>query len=127
MRCPSVARSVVGMRHHPHITTIRSLAVAGVMCAVLAGQAAAVPAIDARSPDAQDAGQPVAFDLRSPDAADPVRTPVVVPVVKPHISGTSENGFDLTSALIGAGGALLLGAGGVGLARTRGHVAPLGS
>jgi hypothetical protein len=137
----SGARSVVGMRHHLHITTIRSLMLAGVASAALAAPSLAVvpqdaggastpagqAAIDLRSPDAQDAGQPVAFDLRSPDAAQPVQTPVVVPVAKPHISGTSDSGFDLTSALIGAGGALLLGVGGVGLSRTRGRVAPLGS
>ena len=129
------------MRHHLHITTIRSLMLAGVASAALAAPSHAVvpqdagyastpaghAAIDLRSPDAQDAGQPVAFDLRSPDAAQPVVLPATRPVAAPHAS-PSSNGFDVTSALIGAGVAALLAMGAVALVRTRRHnVAPLGS
>jgi hypothetical protein len=138
----SGARSVLGMRHHHHITTIRSLMLAGVASAALAAPSLAVvpqdaglastpagqAAIDLRSPDAQDAGQPVAFDLRSPDAAQPVVLPATRPVTAPH-AAPSDNGFDVTSALIGAGIAALLAMGAVALVRTRGRhsVAPLGS
>jgi hypothetical protein len=129
------------MRHHLHITTIRSLMLAGVASAALAAPShgvvpqdvsvASTPAraaIDLRSPDAQDAGQPVAFDLRSPDAAQPVVLPAArQPIVAPHAT-PSDNGFDMTSALIGAAIAALLAMGAVVLVRTRRHhVAPLGS
>ena len=129
------------MRHHLHITTIRSLMLAGVASAALAAPSHAVvpqdagyastsagqAAIDLRSPDAQDAGQPVAFDLRSPDAAQPVVLPAArQPIVAPHAT-PSDNGFDMTSALIGAAIAALLAMGAVVLVRTRRHhVAPLG-
>jgi hypothetical protein len=133
------------MRHHHHITTIRSLMLAGVASAALAAPSHAVvpqdtgyastPAaqatIDLRSPDAQDAGQPVAFDLRSPDAAQPVVQPATRPLVAPHASvptGT-DDGFDVLSAMIGAAAAALLAMGAIVLVRTRGRhgVAPLGS
>jgi hypothetical protein len=130
------------MRHHLHITTIRSLMLAGAASAALAAPAPAVvphdaglestPAtqakIDLRSPDAKDAGQPVAFDLRSPDAAQPVVLPATrQPIVAPHAT-PSDNDFDMTSALIGAAIAALLAMGAVVLVRTRRHhVAPLGS
>jgi hypothetical protein len=141
----SGARSVVGMRYHLHITTIRSLMLAGVASAALAASSHAVvpqdagfastPAghatIDLRSPDAQDAGQPVAFDLRSPDAAQPVVLPAARPVTAPHATPLSvtDEGFDVLSALIGAAAAALLAMGAVALVRTRGRhsVAPLGS
>jgi len=129
------------MRHYLHITTIRSLMLAGVASAALAAPSHAIvpqdagyastptrAAIDLRSPDAQDAGQPVAFDLRSPDAAQPVVLPAGrQPIVAPHAT-PSDNGFDTTSALIGAAIAALLAMGAVVLVRTRRHhVAPLGS
>ena len=141
----SGARSVVGMRYHHHITTIRSLMLAGVASAALAAPSHAVvpqdagfastPAgqatIDLRSPDAQDAGQPVAFDLRSPDAAQPVVLPTARPVTAPHATPRSvtDEPFDVLSALIGAAAAALLAMGAVVLVRTRGRhrVAPLGS
>jgi hypothetical protein len=138
----SGARSVVGMRHHLHITTIRSLMLAGVASSALAAPSLAVvpqdagvastpagqAAIDLRSPDAQDAGQPVAFDLRSPDAAQPVVLPATRPTVASPHAAPSGDGFDVTSALIGAGIAALLAMGAVVLVRTRGRhsVAPLG-
>jgi hypothetical protein len=129
------------MRHYLHTTTIRSLMLAGVASAALAAPSHAIvpqdagyastptrAAIDLRSPDAQDAGQPVAFDLRSPDAAQPVVLPAArQPIVAPHAT-PSDNGFDMTSALIGAAIAALLAMGAVVLVRTRRHhVAPLGS
>ena len=140
----SGGRSVVGMRYYLHITTIRSLMLAGVASAALAAPSHAVvpqdagfastPAgqatIDLRSPDAQDAGQPVAFDLRSPDAAQPVVLPAR-PVTAPHVTpgSVTDEGFDVLSALIGAAAAALLATGAVALVRTRGRhsVAPLGS
>src|SRR3954470_19633318 len=141
----SGARSFLGMRHHLHITTIRSLMHAGVASAALAAPSHAVvpqdvghastPAgqatIDLRSPDARDAGQPVAFDLRSPDAAQPVVLPATRPVTAPQATPRSvtDEGFDVLSALIGAAAAALLAMGAVALVRTRGRhsVAPLGS
>src|SRR5262245_12195474 len=103
----SGARRFLGMRHYLHITTIRSLMLAGVASAALAAPShAVVPldvghtstpaaqvAIDLRSPDAQDAGQPVAVDLRSPDAAQPVVLPATRPVTAPHAT-PSNSGFD---------------------------------
>lgn len=129
------------MRHYLHITTIRSLMLAGVASAALAAPSHAVvpqdvsvastparAAIDLRSPDAQDAGQPVAFDLRSPDAATPVVLSASRPTIAAPHAASNGNGFDVTSALIGAGIAALLAMGGVVLVRTRRHhVAPLGS
>jgi hypothetical protein len=141
----SDARSVVGMLNHLHITTIRSLMLAGVASAALAAPSPAVvhrdvgvastPAahatIDLRSPDAQDAGQPVAFDLRSPDAAQPVVLPAARPVTAPHATprNVADDGFDILSALMGAAAAALLAMGAVVLVRTRGRhsIAPLGS
>lgn len=133
------------MLYHLHITTIRSLMLAGVASAALASPSLAVvprdagfastPAgqakIDLRSPDAQDAGQPVALDLRSPDAALPVVAPATRPVIAPHAtprSGT-DGDFDVLSALLGAAAAALVAMGAVALVRTRGRhsVAPLGS
>jgi len=138
----SGARRFLGMRHYPHITTIRSLMLAGVASAALAAPSHAVVPLDIghmstpatqgstdlRSPDAQDAGQPVAVDLRSPDAAQPVVVPATRPVTAPHAT-PSNSGFDVTSALIGAAIAALLAMCAVVLVRTRGrhHVAPLGS
>ena len=137
----SGARSVVGMRYHHHITT-RTLATAGLISAALAAPAPAIVphdpananwtpatrAVDLRSPDARDAGQPVRVDLRSPDAATPVVLPATrQPIVAPRAT-PSDNGFDTTSALIGAAIAALLAMGAVALVRTRRHhVAPLGS
>jgi hypothetical protein len=133
------------MRYHLHITTIRSLMLAGVASAALAAPSHAVvhrdvgfastpvlhAAIDLRSPDAQDAGQPVAFDLRSPDAAQPVVLSSPRPVAAPRATPRSvtDDGFDILSALIGAAAAALLAMGAVVLVRTRSHhsVAPLGS
>jgi hypothetical protein len=130
------------MRHHLHITTIRSLMLAGVASAALAAPSHAVvpqdagiastpagqAAIDLRSPDAKDAGQPVAFDLRSPDAATPVVLTAARPTIAAPHATPSDNGFDVTSALIGAAIAALFAMGAVVLVRTRRHhVAPLGS
>jgi len=128
------------MRHYLHTTTtIRSLMLAGVASAALAAPSHAIvpqdagyastptrAAIDLRSPDAQDAGQPVAFDLRSPDAATPVVLPSSRPTVAAPHAAPSGDGFDVTSALIGAGIAALLAMGAVVLVRTRRHhVTPL--
>jgi hypothetical protein len=141
----SGARSFVGMRYHHHITTIRSLMLAGVASAALAAPSHAVvprdagsastpvgrATIDLRSPDARDAGQQVAFDLRSPDAAQPVVLPATRLATAPHATPRSvtDGDFDVLSALIGAAAAALLAMGAVALVRTRGRhsVAPLGS
>src|SRR3954469_22837961 len=94
----SGARSVVGMRNHLHITTIRSLMLAGVASAALAAPSHAIVPQDAgfasppaapatiglRSPDAQDGGQAGAVSPRSPDAAQPVVLPAARPVAAPH-------------------------------------------
>jgi hypothetical protein len=121
------------MQHHRH-TTILSLVVAGAMTAALATTPAAgrpadfhyqAPApratIDLRSPDVRDADRPVAIDLRSPDAAQPVRLPAAKPSLAPQQVPSSDNGFDVISALIGGGAALLIALSGVALARNRGR------
>jgi hypothetical protein len=136
------ARSVLGMRHSHHIT-IRSIATAGLVTAAMAAPAHATVArdpataswtptgtvaVDLRSPDASDAGRPVAVDLRSPDSATPVALPAARPTIVAPQAGPSDGGFDILSALIGAGVAILLAMGAVALMRTRRHhVAPLGS
>src|SRR3954451_9158692 len=98
------------MLNHLHITTIRSLMLAGVASAALAAPSPAVvphdagfastpagqAAVDLRAPDAQDAGPPVACDLRSPDAAQPVVRPAARPVAAPHATpaNVTDEGFD---------------------------------
>jgi hypothetical protein len=91
--------------------------------------------IDLRSPDAST---PVAVDLRSPDAALPVGSSTAHPVAVPSSIGSpaDPSGFDLGSAAVGAGFALVVAFASVGmiwaLGRRRSHasrrgVAPLGS
>jgi hypothetical protein len=120
------------MQPHRH-TTILSLVVAGAMTAALATPAAgrltdfhyqapaSRAAIDLRSPDVRDADRPVAIDLRSPDAAQPLRLPAAKPSLAPHQVPSSDNGFDVISALIGGGAALLIALSGVALTRNRGR------
>jgi hypothetical protein len=140
------------MRRHRH-TTVRSLVLAGVMSAALVtpgvaqdlrspdvrDQASAIRApIDLRSPDARDASTPVTVDLRSPDAALPVGPSTAHPVAVPSSLGSpaDPSGFDLGSAAVGAGLALVVAFASVGmiwaLGRRRSHasrrgVAPLSS
>jgi hypothetical protein len=125
------------MRHYLHI---RSLAAASLATAALAAPAHATLArdpattpsttvrVDLRSPDAADVGRPVAVDMRSPDAMTPVVLPATKsPIVAPQ-AAPSNGGFDVLSALIGAGIVVLLAMGAVALVRSRRHhVAPLGS
>jgi hypothetical protein len=94
--------------------------------------------IDLRSPDARDASTPVTVDLRSPDAALPVGPSTAHPVAVPSSIGSpaDPSGFDLGSAAVGAGLALVVAFASVGmiwaLGRRRSHasrrgVAPLSS
>ncbi len=124
------------MRRHRY-TTVRSIVLAGVMSAALGVPAMAqdlrspdvrdqgsqaVAAVDLRSPDARDAGSVQALDLRSPDASDPVRLPAPPPVAAPSaVSSPHGGGFDLVSALIGAGIALTLTLAGFGSAGALGR------
>jgi hypothetical protein len=118
------------MQRH-RLTSVHSLLLAGAVSGALAAPAPALVArdatvsaapvratIDLRSPDARDAGRPVAFDLRSPDAALPVSLPAAQPRLAPHAQPGNGDGFDVVSALIGAGAVLLLGLCGVALSRT---------
>ncbi len=110
------------------ITTHRALKSLAVALAVvpLAASAAAggqTPAVDLRSPDAQDAALPAqtvtAIDLRSPDARDaalPVGQARPAPVGSSQaVKAADSGGFDWGDAGIGAGGIfalMLIGIGG---------------
>jgi opacity protein-like surface antigen len=82
---------------------------------------------DLRSPDARDAGTAAAVrsarvDLRSPDARDAARGVSTGTVSAPTVEVVSDNGFDWSSAAIGAGailGLILVLGGGALLVSTR--------
>ena len=104
---------------------LKSLAVALAAIPLAASSAAGgqTPAVDLRSPDAQDAARPAhtirAVDLRSPDARDaalPVGLGPLTPVSSSQVVEAADSeGFDWGDAGIGAGGVftlMLIGLGG---------------
>jgi hypothetical protein len=109
------------MRRHRH-TIVRTAFLSAVVSAALTGPAVAqdlrspdardlaspsAVALDLRSPDARDIATPIATDLRSPDASVPVVVPAARPAVKPAVTRV-DDGFDLVSAVLGAGSILVL-------------------
>jgi hypothetical protein len=102
-------------------TSFHSLVLAGIVSGALAAPAPAlVPrdAVDSLPP------APTMVDLRSPDAAVPVTLPATQPRAVSQPAASANDGFDVVSALMGAGAALLLALCGVALVRTRSVGAP---